>query len=322
MLYIIFGCLDSHVAVIRAAAVCTRWRRIASTRSTYNAGWNYHDFSTILSHYHVVDPGRGRCRRSGGAAWSSSQPRPPSTLATSLSTSCPVAQAAAAGIGRSSTATAASCSSRLASSGSIRLWRGADSARHAGRSKGSIFWAIEDDGGGTVLSAREGTGALSLFRLPDHVIHGGSQHRSTTFRFIEDGTDNLVRVASLMSNDLIRVFLKQEHGNGGGSEWVPVRSLHLGEATRGLLGYKECFFGLGRNPKIVTAGKGYVVLTPAEETWLFSVELGTMQVEREHSRNWLAGEVYPYELRLPPRVRVCVPRCERGRQDRCYRICQ
>jgi hypothetical protein len=70
------------------------------------------------------------------------------------------------------------------------------------------------------------------------------------------------------------VFLKKEHNNGG-SDWVHVRTLDLPEATLGLPGYKECFFS--QTAKIVTAGKGYVLLTPAEETWLFSVELETMQ---------------------------------------------
>ncbi|PUZ70329.1 hypothetical protein GQ55_2G220000 [Panicum hallii var. hallii] len=191
--------------------------------------------------------------------------------------------------------------------------RGAESAHYAGRSKGYIFWAIEDDG--SVLAASEGTEALSHFRLPENVR--GSYHRST-FRFIDDGADDLVRVVSLIGDDL-RVFVKEEPNNGG-SDWVLVRSLHLPEATLGLQWYKESFFS--RGAKIVTADKGYVVLAPAEETWLFSIELGTMQVEREHYRNRLAGEVYPYELRLQPKVRVCVLYCKRGRDGPCYDICK
>jgi hypothetical protein len=211
---------------------------------------------------------------------------------------------------------------RLASSGSVHL-RGAKSARYAGRSKGFIFWGIQDDG--TVVAAREGSCVLSHFRLPEHVRGGGSRHRSTsTFLFVDDGADNndnLVRVVSLVGEEL-RVFLKleQEHDNGGGIDWVPVRSLNLREPTRGLPAFKECFFS--HTAKIVTAGEGYVVLTPAEETWLFSVELGTMEAEREHIRNRLAGEVYPYELRLRPTVRACVFRCKRGRDGPCYNICR
>ncbi|KAL6592460.1 hypothetical protein ACP70R_049513 [Stipagrostis hirtigluma subsp. patula] len=69
----------------------------------------------------------------------------------------------------------------------------------------------------------------------------------------------------------------------GVATWMLERTLRLPEATLGLPGRKECYFC--RTAKIVTAGKGYVVLTPAEETCLFSVRLRTMQVEREHSRN-------------------------------------
>lgn len=203
--------------------------------------------------------------------------------------------------------------------------RGADSARYAGRSKGFIFCGV-DDGDGAVLAAREGTGLLSLFRLPEHVR--GQLGASTTFRFIYDdgNTDSLVRVVSLISNEL-RVFLKQENGgNGCGGEWGPVRSLRLPEATGGLPGYKECFF-VSRTAKIVivTAGKGYVVLTPAEETWLFSVDPATMQVDREHVRNKLAGDVYPYRAVVATKgVRLCVAVCDhvRRRDGPCYRICK
>jgi hypothetical protein len=166
---------------------------------------------------------------------------------------------------------------------------------------------------------------LSHFRLPEHVRGGGSRHRSTsTFRFVDDGTDNndnLVRVVSLVGKEL-RVFLKleQEHDNGGGINWVPVWNLNLREAAHGLPAFKECFFS--HTAKIVTAGEGYVVLTPAEETWLFSVELRSMQVDHGHIRNRLAGEVYPYKLWLRPTVRACVFSCKRGRDGLCYNICR
>ncbi|KAF8661231.1 hypothetical protein HU200_057075 [Digitaria exilis] len=191
---------------------------------------------------------------------------------------------------------------------------GVESAHYTGRSKGYIFWGIQDDG--SVFAVKEGTGELSHFRLPENIR---ASHDISTIRFVDDGgSDGLVRLVSLIGHEL-RVFLKREHNNGG-SEWVLVRSLHLAEATIGLPGYKERLFS--GTVKIVAAGKGYVALTPAKETWLFSVELGTMQVEREHIRNRLAGEVYPYELRLRPKVRACVFPCKRGRDGLCYQICK
>lgn len=42
----------------------------------------------------------------------------------------------------------------------------------------------------------------------------------------------------------------------------------------------------------------YVLLTPREKTWLFSVVLDTMEVEHGHERNKYAGPAYPWEL--PP----------------------
>jgi hypothetical protein len=40
---------------------------------------------------------------------------------------------------------------------------------------------------------------------------------------------------------------------------------------------------------IMAAHEAYVLLTPQEKTWLFSVDLETMRVEREHERNKYAG---------------------------------
>ncbi|CAL5088900.1 unnamed protein product [Urochloa decumbens] len=411
LLRLIFHRLDSHVFFLRAAAVCTRWRRIASTRGMRYRDWNYHEFSTIMGHYHVVDPSSSSKPRSpqpqrhhrvvfipaspsidarhftldflpdgpGNRPWQlvdgygsllllTNQRRsffpvldiivcePISrryvrikptedmkychclgvflnrrcnvTSMSGFSLTCVVYESSM-GISddvcfvtaRVYTQEPPGCRrwrsgwtmSHHARSGGIHIRGAAESVHYAGRSRGYIFWGNEDDG--SVFAGTEGTQVLSQFHLPENVR--GSHHRST-FRFIDDGNDNLVRVVSLIGNDLM-VFLKKEHNNGG-SDWVLVRRLNLPEATLGLPGYKECFFS--RTAKIVTEGKGYVGLTPAEETWLFSVELRTMQVEREHIRNKLAGEVYPYELRLRPRVSVCAFRCKRGRDGPCYNICK
>ncbi|GJM99082.1 hypothetical protein PR202_ga16148 [Eleusine coracana subsp. coracana] len=76
-------------------------------------------------------------------------------------------------------------------------------------------------------------------------------------------------VVSLIGDEL-RVFAKRKHGDGT-TEWLHENSVCLPEATRGLPGHKECYFS--GTAKIVAVGNGYVVLTPAEERWLFSVEL-------------------------------------------------
>ncbi|GJM99084.1 hypothetical protein PR202_ga16150 [Eleusine coracana subsp. coracana] len=162
-----------------------------------------------------------------------------------------------------------------------------------------MFWCIEDDG--TVFGCEDRWCSFLQFRVPEHV-RGLSCHQSM-FRFVDDGqyySRRRVLVASLINGEL-RVF-EQHKDNEGRSDWVLKKSLDLQEATRGFPGRKDCYFN--HTAKIVTAGNGYIVLTPAEETWLFSVELRTMRVEREHSRNRLPGETYPYVLDTKPVVRL------------------
>uniref|UniRef100_A0A0E0E9R5 Uncharacterized protein n=1 Tax=Oryza meridionalis TaxID=40149 RepID=A0A0E0E9R5_9ORYZ len=90
-----------------------------------------------------------------------------------------------------------------------------------------------------------------------------------------------MRLVSVVGGDL-KVFLRRD----GSDVWEPEKSLSLCDATRNMPGHKESYFGVAAvAAKIVSAGAGYIVLTPAEETWLFSVELATMEVERKHSRS-------------------------------------
>ncbi|KAL6592462.1 hypothetical protein ACP70R_049515 [Stipagrostis hirtigluma subsp. patula] len=206
---------------------------------------------------------------------------------------------------------------RVTSSAAYGIYlRSPESVRFAGRSAGLIFWGVEEDG--TVLAAAEFHGGdFRYFGLPDHVR---ASYQQSTFRFVSDGVEVYFRAVQLASliGDEFRVY-RERKLDGGDSIWELQRSLCLPEATCGLPGYKQSFFS--RTAKIVTAGEGYVVLTPEEETWLFSIELRTMQVERKHSRNRLAGAVYPYELWSPPVVRTCVARCKRQGLGWCSHIC-
>ncbi|KAK3129858.1 hypothetical protein QOZ80_6BG0485700 [Eleusine coracana subsp. coracana] len=163
--------------------------------------------------------------------------------------------------------------SREAIKKSIIHLRGAESAHFAGRTRGITFWGIEEDG--TVLSIEENT----VYVYTDPVK---------------------MQVVSLIGDEL-RVFAKRKHGDGT-TEWLHENSVCLPEATHGLPGHKQCYFS--STAKIVAAGKGYVVLTPAEETWLFSVEVRTMKVERELKQvlDRLAGEVYPHDKLVIVRV--------------------
>jgi hypothetical protein len=60
-------------------------------------------------------------------------------------------------------------------------------------------------------------------------------------------------------------------------------SISLRDATAKLAGWQCWFFRLPA--RIVTAGNTFVAHTPPEKTWLFSVDLETMEVKNEHVRN-------------------------------------
>nr|CAB3456807.1 unnamed protein product [Digitaria exilis] len=166
---------------------------------------------------------------------------------------------------------------------SLLLLQGAESACYAGRtcyaSSGSVFWSVD------------GEEEMAL---------------SCPTRFVRSSRGR-VRLLSVAGEEL-RVYVngdREYYHVVDPIEWVLEGRLRLPEATRGLPGHKECYFR-GAAARIVTSGEDYVVVTPAEETWLFSVDLVSMKVEREHSRNWLPGEVYPYELQTRPKVHACL----------------
>ena len=93
--------------------------------------------------------------------------------------------------------------------------------------------------------------------------------------YATDGRDGEPRIFTVF-DETMKVYAKLD-----GGEWALEKSLSLREATRGLPGYKEEFFGQ-RPLEIVTRGPGCVTLSPGilETTWawLISVDLETMQV--------------------------------------------
>ncbi|KAL6655750.1 hypothetical protein ACP70R_006576 [Stipagrostis hirtigluma subsp. patula] len=162
----------------------------------------------------------------------------------------------------------------------------------AGRVAGRIYWGIET---GTVLVLDEETLKFSIVTFPDHMRW---PYRRTSFRVI-GGVGNTVRVVRMDGEDL------QVFGRLPGSEhWLMEKSVRLKDAAARLSGWDDKLLVLPA--RIVTAGDTFVVLTPAEETRLFSVELETMELEREHERNQHVGPAYPCALPWPPVLRACV----------------
>ncbi|KAF0914761.1 hypothetical protein E2562_031370 [Oryza meyeriana var. granulata] len=189
---------------------------------------------------------------------------------------------------------------------SIHL-RDTDSACFLGRATGAVFWAVRDDN--TLLVLDEWTTEYEVIRLPDR-IRGSSE-----LQVVVDGDDNGKLRVVCLEGDVLRVFATWQRGNG---DWVLQNSLRLAAATAGIAGYKEGCFRSGAM-RVVTASAGCVVLKPEEETtWMFSVDLETMEVAR--CRN-VGVAAYPCELPWLPTLRACVTRCERRGQGRCSHIC-
>ncbi|CAN6204168.1 unnamed protein product [Urochloa humidicola] len=180
----------------------------------------------------------------------------------------------------------------------------------AGRVAGRVYWGIED---GTVLVLDESTLKFSLLTFPTEMRW---PYRRTSFRVIGGGGvdgEHKVRVVRVHGEDL-KVFGRLPDSG----EWVVEKTVVLRDATAGLPGWEDYrFFNLPA--RIVAAGDTFVVLTPAEKLWLFSVELETMEAEREHVRNQHVGPSYPCALPWPPVLKACVHRGQEAVGKRRYR---
>ncbi|TVU09167.1 hypothetical protein EJB05_42613, partial [Eragrostis curvula] len=181
----------------------------------------------------------------------------------------------------------------------ITLPRSMDLITFVGRANGALHWEIGDVG--AVLALDEATATtFSLVPLPDKAW---SPYRGWCLRVV-GGDDGALRVVRLVSNDL-KIFVRRRDSD----EWVLEKLVRLPEATRGLR-REDHFFR--REAMIVDAHDTYVLVTPQEETWLFSVDLETMKVERDHERNRYAGASYPCQLPWPPALEACP--ADRGRR--------
>ncbi|XP_044963161.1 uncharacterized protein LOC123419838 [Hordeum vulgare subsp. vulgare] len=160
----------------------------------------------------------------------------------------------------------------------------------AGRARSSLFWRMEHEG--AVLALDEAAIQFSLVTLPCTVV--GTPEESSAFRVIGGDDDGAARVVRVTANNDLTVF-RQLQSSG---EWVVEKLLRLQQATCGLPGRKETYFE--RPAKLVATTRRHVLVTPEEETWIFSVDLERLEVDRAHERNRYAGAAYPFELPWPP----------------------
>ncbi|KAM3300182.1 hypothetical protein ACQJBY_041291 [Aegilops geniculata] len=174
----------------------------------------------------------------------------------------------------------------------------------AGRARSSFFWRMEHEG--AVLALDDATIQFSLVTFPCTVV--GAPEESSAFRFI-GGVDGAARVVRVIANNDLTVF--QQLDSSG--EWVVEKLVRLPEATCGLPGHDETYFQ--RPAKIVATTTRHVLVTPREETWIFSVDLDTLEVDRAHERSRYAGAAYPFELPWPSALRADDRRHRRSRMD-------
>ncbi|CAL5080928.1 unnamed protein product [Urochloa decumbens] len=167
-----------------------------------------------------------------------------------------------------------------------------DKIHLAGRAAGMIYWGLET---GTVLVLDESTLVFSLLTFPEHMQW---PYRSTSFRVI-GGSDDTVQVLRLDGQDL--VVYGQMPGSG---QWVVEKSVRVRDAAAGLPGWRDSFSA--QPARIVAADDTFVLLSRTEKTWIFSVELESMEAERRHERNRHAGPAYPCALPWPPLLQACL----------------
>ncbi|GJM99075.1 hypothetical protein PR202_ga16140 [Eleusine coracana subsp. coracana] len=164
----------------------------------------------------------------------------------------------------------------------------------AGRVNGSLYWVTGEDGAMLVLD--KATTTFSWITFPPDTV--GGSYDKWTFRVI-GGDDGKLRVVRMINSNLMVFAQRHQQGSDDDEEWVIEKFLRLPEAAGDLPGREEYWY-FQRNAMIVAAHDKYILVTPQEKTCLFSVELDTLKVEREHERNKYPGQAYPCELPWPP----------------------
>ncbi|CAL5088884.1 unnamed protein product [Urochloa decumbens] len=172
----------------------------------------------------------------------------------------------------------------------------------AGRTGGRVFWGCEDQ---QVIVLDECTLELSTMAFPDHMTWGFHASNFRVVSVYDNGST--VRIVCITSSGDLEVRSYTFHGDDSDEsddEWVVEKRVELAEASLHLPGRKEGYFRC--LPVIIAATEEFVMLSPSEETWLFSMDLRTMELEREHERNRYKAAGYPCAPPWPPVMHACV----------------
>ncbi|CAL4905624.1 unnamed protein product [Urochloa decumbens] len=139
------------------------------------------------------------------------------------------------------------------------------------------------------------TSDFSSSELPPLVEDWDSHALDRDF-FITNGRDGKLRIFTVFDGTM-KVFVRLE-----GGEWMLEKRVLLSEATRDLPGYKPSFFSTHQFVHMV--GAGYVILSPMDDLWMFSINLETM--EAAPAVESMASWVYGCELPWPPTLHACL----------------
>ncbi|CAN6356714.1 unnamed protein product [Urochloa humidicola] len=149
--------------------------------------------------------------------------------------------------------------------------------------------------GSALIILDSSTGDFSSSELPP-LVEDWDSHTEDGHFFITNGRDGRLRIFTVLNGTMMVLVRLQ------GGEWVLEQKVLLSEATRGLPGYKPSFFS--EPLYVVLVGTGYVILTPFMETWIFSINLETM--EAASAVESMTSTVYGCELPWPPTFNACL----------------
>lgn len=169
------------------------------------------------------------------------------------------------------------------------------------RAAGKIYWSIRNS---WALALDENMLGFLIVAFPDHVLLPDMRTRFRVVPESDDGGDATVRVVRV-GGQRLDVLTQTPPGS---DQWVVEKTVQLRDAAAGLPGWDDRFL-LQQPARIVSVGDTFVVLTPTEETWLFSMDLETMELERDHERNRYVGQAYPCSLPWPPVLEVYLDQC-------------